>query len=66
MTTKDIHTERPRAPSPWDELIQASTPPHSTDLAHGPALLPKLAPEIEQGSVEYKLKLREPFARLAA
>ena len=55
----DIHSESPRAPSPWDDLIRASTPPFASNLPRSPVILPKLVPEVEEGAVEYKLKLRE-------
>jgi hypothetical protein len=58
----DVTSESPRAPSPWDELLQTSTPPTAITVGT-PPLLPKLVPEVEQGSIEYKLKLCEfmPF-----
>ncbi|KII85545.1 hypothetical protein PLICRDRAFT_126321 [Plicaturopsis crispa FD-325 SS-3] len=52
----ESESESPRVPSPWDSLVDADTPP------------PKLAPEAEEGNVEYKLQLLSPtpdrFARL--
>ncbi|KIP02758.1 hypothetical protein PHLGIDRAFT_41078, partial [Phlebiopsis gigantea 11061_1 CR5-6] len=59
-----------RAPSPWDGFL--STPPSEAGSLESQKVLrngvPKLAPEIEEGNVEYKLKLTDispaRFARL--
>ncbi|KAI0827217.1 hypothetical protein BC628DRAFT_1371471 [Trametes gibbosa] len=62
-------SESPRVPSPWDLFLPS--PPDGTPPQPGPALhngIPKLVPEVEEGNVEYKLKLTNisnaRFARL--
>jgi hypothetical protein len=63
----------PRAASPWDSLLHSSplsardTPAASGTLLAvkslqdevDPSRIPKLVPEMEEGNVEYKLKLRK-------
>lgn len=63
----ESESESPRVPSPWDLVLA----PASVDkLYHrqDELLLPKLAAEVEEGNVEYKLHLMNPsstrFARL--
>lgn len=63
----------PRSASPWDSLLH-SIPLSARDASvasgtllavdeiqdgDGPSRIPKLVPEMEEGNVEYKLKLRE-------
>ncbi|KAH9855545.1 hypothetical protein C2E23DRAFT_813720 [Lenzites betulinus] len=62
-------SESPRVPSPWDPFLPS--PPDGTPPQPGPPLhngIPKLVPEVEEGNVEYKLKLTNisnaRFARL--
>lgn len=67
-------SESPRVPSPWDSLISTSpspSPPNSSQFTHSLSsvqLIPRLAPEADEGNVEYKLQLLAPsparFARL--
>ncbi|KAI0718449.1 hypothetical protein C8T65DRAFT_725840 [Cerioporus squamosus] len=63
-------SESPRVPSPWDPFLPSppngsSASPQSTPLHNG---IPKLVPEVEEGNIEYKLKLTNisnaRFARL--
>jgi len=63
----ESESESPRVPSPWDVVLAAA----SVDKLHyhqDELLLPKLAAEVEEGNVEYKLHLINPsparFARL--
>jgi len=63
----ESESESPRVPSPWDVVLA----PASVDKLHyrqDELLLPKLAAEVEEGNVEYKLHLINPssarFARL--
>ncbi|KAF8483447.1 hypothetical protein DFH94DRAFT_721830 [Russula ochroleuca] len=63
----ESESESPRVPSPWDSVVT----PASVDKLHyrqDELLLPKLAAEVEEGNVEYKLHLINPsssrFARL--
>ncbi|KAF9043067.1 hypothetical protein BJ165DRAFT_1612256 [Panaeolus papilionaceus] len=74
----EAESESPRVPSPWDSLIESSSPPSpgsvqaqsqprtSSPLAK--ELIPRLVPESDDGNVEYKLQLLNPsparFARL--
>jgi len=67
----ESESESPRSGSPWDSLVSETATPFSADegLAKLTSLnVPKLVPEVEQGNVEYKLKLVNPsserFARL--
>ncbi|KAI0084994.1 hypothetical protein BDY19DRAFT_897499 [Irpex rosettiformis] len=70
MFEEDCLSDSPRASSPWD-LFLPSPPSKSSALEsrkkphHG---IPKLVPEVEEGNVEYKLKLTDitpaRFARL--
>ncbi|KAI0353302.1 hypothetical protein OH77DRAFT_1427332 [Trametes cingulata] len=62
-------SESPRVPSPWDPFLPS--PPDGTPPTPAAALhngIPKLVPEVEEGNVEYKLKLTNistaRFARL--
>ncbi|KAI0674037.1 hypothetical protein C8Q78DRAFT_1012451 [Trametes maxima] len=62
-------SESPRVPSPWDPFLPS--PPNNTPPllpASSPNGVPKLVPEVEEGNVEYKLKLTNishtRFARL--
>ncbi|KAL7284364.1 hypothetical protein PYCCODRAFT_1357818 [Trametes coccinea BRFM310] len=62
-------SESPRVPSPWDPFLPS--PPNGTPPQANPTLhdgIPKLVPEVEEGNVEYKLKLTNisnaRFARL--
>ncbi|KAI0646035.1 hypothetical protein C8Q79DRAFT_641790 [Trametes meyenii] len=62
-------SESPRVPSPWDPFLPS--PPDNTPPllpASLPNGVPKLVPEVEEGNVEYKLKLTNisntRFARL--
>ncbi|KAI9058093.1 hypothetical protein FKP32DRAFT_1606993 [Trametes sanguinea] len=62
-------SESPRVPSPWDPFLPS--PPNGTPPQPNPTLhngIPKLVPEVEEGNVEYKLKLTNisnaRFARL--
>ncbi|CDO77344.1 hypothetical protein BN946_scf184786.g5 [Trametes cinnabarina] len=62
-------SESPRVPSPWDPFLPS--PPSGTSPQANPVLhdgIPKLVPEVEEGNVEYKLKLTNitnaRFARL--
>jgi len=58
-------SESPRTGSPWDGLLSRSDPTSPTEensLARSPKVIPKLVPEIEQGNVEYKLRLLNPTA----
>ncbi|EPQ51616.1 hypothetical protein GLOTRDRAFT_140992 [Gloeophyllum trabeum ATCC 11539] len=62
-------SESPRVPSPWDPFISASPSPCSLESnASQNFKIKKLAPEAEDGNVEYKLQLLSPsparFARL--
>jgi hypothetical protein len=55
-------SESPRAPSPWNNLVVTppSSSPHLKAITGGElARIPKLVPEVEEGNVEYKLKLCE-------
>ncbi|KAJ8488077.1 hypothetical protein ONZ51_g3776 [Trametes cubensis] len=65
----ELESESPRVPSPWDPFLPS--PPNGTPPQSNPALhngIPKLVPEVEEGNVEYKLKLTNitnaRFARL--
>ncbi|KAI0759417.1 hypothetical protein BD413DRAFT_597644 [Trametes elegans] len=62
-------SESPRVPSPWDPFLPSppsGTPPAAPASLHNG--IPKLVPEVEEGNVEYKLKLTNisdaRFARL--
>ncbi|KAH9896564.1 hypothetical protein C8Q73DRAFT_642827 [Cubamyces lactineus] len=62
-------SESPRVPSPWDPFLPSppnGTPPQPNSILHNG--IPKLVPEVEEGNVEYKLKLTNitnaRFARL--
>ncbi|EIN05512.1 hypothetical protein PUNSTDRAFT_122395 [Punctularia strigosozonata HHB-11173 SS5] len=64
-------SESPRAPSPWNNLVATppASSPHLKAITGGELTrIPKLIPEVEEGNVEYKLKLLNPtaarFARL--
>ncbi|KAI0300128.1 hypothetical protein B0F90DRAFT_1668438 [Multifurca ochricompacta] len=63
----ESESESPRVPSPWD-LILSPSPANKVYHRQGKILLPELAPEVEEGNVEYKLHLVNPsparFARL--
>jgi len=48
-------SESPRVPSPWDPFLP--TPPSAASSLGKCSGIPKLAPEVEEGNVEYKLKL---------
>ncbi|THH22515.1 hypothetical protein EUX98_g8178 [Antrodiella citrinella] len=48
-------SESPRVPSPWDPFLP--TPPSVSSSLGKYADIPKLTPEVEEGNVEYKLKL---------
>ncbi|KAI0746428.1 hypothetical protein C8Q80DRAFT_1175003 [Daedaleopsis nitida] len=63
-------SESPRVPSPWDPFLpsppnRAASPQSVPSLHNG---IPKLVPEVEEGNIEYKLKLTHisntRFARL--
>ncbi|KAI0635444.1 hypothetical protein C8Q77DRAFT_1217265 [Trametes polyzona] len=62
-------SESPRVPSPWDPFLPSppnGSPPQASPVLHNG--IPKLVPEVEEGNVEYKLKLTNisnaRFARL--
>jgi len=72
-------SESPRVPSPWDPFLASPSSLNVSDLDlssslastpgfQSPLGIPKLVPELQQGNVEYKLKLISPsparFARL--
>ncbi|RPD65161.1 hypothetical protein L226DRAFT_480320 [Lentinus tigrinus ALCF2SS1-7] len=66
----ELESESPRVPSPWDPFLPSppngsSASPQSAPLHNG---IPKLVPEVEEGNIEYKLKLTSisnaRFARL--
>ncbi|KAI9464780.1 hypothetical protein F5148DRAFT_1209628 [Russula earlei] len=63
----ESESESPRVPSPWD-VVLASTSVDKLYYHQDELLLPKLAAEVEEGNVEYKLHLISPstarFARL--
>jgi len=63
----ESESESPRVPSPWD-LVLSSSPPDRAHYRQEELLLPKLAAEVEEGNVEYKLHLINPsptrFVRL--
>lgn len=53
-------SESPRAPSPWNNLVATppASSPHLKAITGGELTrIPKLIPEVEEGNVEYKLKL---------
>ncbi|KZS87411.1 hypothetical protein SISNIDRAFT_460906 [Sistotremastrum niveocremeum HHB9708] len=52
-------SESPRVASPWDPLI---SPPSASPLRSPSPLdnIPKLVPELQDGNIEYKLKLTDP------
>ncbi|KAL4245952.1 hypothetical protein ABKN59_009553 [Abortiporus biennis] len=60
--------ENPRAPSPWDPFLSSPPSGSSTPETRARTGIPKLTPEVEEGNVEYKLKLTNitpaRFARL--
>ncbi|KDQ10707.1 hypothetical protein BOTBODRAFT_177988 [Botryobasidium botryosum FD-172 SS1] len=68
-------SESPRLPSPWEALTPSASPrltPTYNNASYGPAYvdlelnkylaesIPRLTPEVEEGNVEYKLKLINP------
>ncbi|KAH9914185.1 uncharacterized protein BXZ73DRAFT_55093 [Epithele typhae] len=64
-------SESPRVPSPWDPFLPSPptvspSPPFASPALHNG--IPKLVPEVEEGNIEYKLKLTNisngRFARL--
>ncbi|KAN0131717.1 hypothetical protein V8E53_010559 [Lactarius tabidus] len=61
----ESESESPRVPSPWDVVLSSSAP---IDKVHYHQEEPKLAAEVEEGNVEYKLHLINPsptrFVRL--
>lgn len=61
----ESESESPRVPSPWDVVLSSSVP---RDKVHNHQEEPKLAAEVEEGNVEYKLHLINPsptrFVRL--
>ncbi|KAH9912219.1 uncharacterized protein B0H18DRAFT_1055100 [Fomitopsis serialis] len=65
----DLESESSRVPSPWDPFLPSPPSGCSADsLKHIHDGVPKLLPEVEEGNVEYKLKLTHistaRFARL--
>lgn len=70
----EAESESPRTGSPWECFLSSSgaSSPSSRDVASVPkdtlCAVPKLAPEAEEGNVEYKLQLLSPtparFAKL--
>ncbi|TFY57328.1 hypothetical protein EVJ58_g7086 [Rhodofomes roseus] len=66
---RELESESPRVPSPWDPFLPSPPSGCSADsLKHIHDGVPKLVPEVEEGNVEYKLKLTHispaRFARL--
>ncbi|CAL1710744.1 unnamed protein product [Somion occarium] len=68
MLFEEYESESPRVPSPWDPFLPSPPSESSSFQANGKAGIPKLVPEVEEGNVEYKLKLTQispaRFARL--
>ncbi|KAI9438548.1 hypothetical protein H4582DRAFT_179336 [Lactarius indigo] len=64
----ESESESPRVPSPWDRVLSSSAPLDKVHYHQEELLLPKLAAEVEEGNVEYKLHLISPsptrFVRL--
>lgn len=64
----DLESESPRVPSPWDPFIPSSFESSSPEGSYKRTGIPRLVPEVEEGNVEYKLKLTNispaRFARL--
>lgn len=64
----ESESESPRVPSPWDIVLSSSAPLDRARRHQEEPLLPKLAAEVEEGNVEYKLHLINPsptrFVRL--
>jgi hypothetical protein len=80
----DVSHATSRVPSPWDDLMKTtpsstsiSPTPSTLDFSSSSyessdadisRRIPKLVPEVEEGNIEYKLKLLDPtparFARL--
>ncbi|PAV24152.1 GTP binding 2 [Pyrrhoderma noxium] len=65
----ESESESPRTGSPWDGFLSKSDPNSPIiEPTNTPQLLPKLVPEVEEGNVEYKLRLLNPtterFTRL--
>ncbi|KAH8978053.1 hypothetical protein EDB92DRAFT_654533 [Lactarius akahatsu] len=64
----ESESESPRVPSPWDRVLSSSARLDKVHYHQEELLLPKLAAEVEEGNVEYKLHLINPsparFVRL--
>ncbi|TFK87671.1 hypothetical protein K466DRAFT_522029 [Polyporus arcularius HHB13444] len=66
----ELESESPRVPSPWDPFLPSPPNASSASLQSAPLHngIPKLVPEVEEGNIEYKLKLTNisnaRFARL--
>jgi hypothetical protein len=69
-------SESPRLPSPWEALSSPSPSPAARNSPFSEATIegelkkrlvesrPRLVPEVEEGNVEYKLKLINPTVRV--
>ncbi|THH06968.1 hypothetical protein EW145_g3714 [Phellinidium pouzarii] len=67
----ESESESPRTGSPWDSLLSQSDPASPTveaAVTKSPRVVPQLVPEVEEGNIEYKLRLLNPsserFTRL--
>ncbi|KAL5504595.1 hypothetical protein ACEPAH_7258 [Sanghuangporus vaninii] len=65
----ESESESPRTGSPWDGFLSKSDPASpAVEPTRSPRVVPKLVPEVEEGNVEYKLRLLNPsterFTRL--
>ncbi|KAL5483271.1 hypothetical protein ACEPAI_8501 [Sanghuangporus weigelae] len=65
----ESESESPRTGSPWDGFLSKSDPVSpAVEPTRSPRVVPKLVPEVEEGNVEYKLRLLNPsterFTRL--
>ncbi|KAL5521326.1 hypothetical protein ACEPAG_9250 [Sanghuangporus baumii] len=65
----ESESESPRTGSPWDGFLSRSDPASpAVEPTRSPRVVPKLVPEVEEGNVEYKLRLLNPsterFTRL--
>ncbi|KAH9162101.1 hypothetical protein EDB89DRAFT_1956319 [Lactarius sanguifluus] len=56
----ESESESPRVPSPWDRVLSSSVRLDRVHYHQEELLLPKLAAEVEEGNVEYKLHLISP------
>ncbi|EJD08001.1 uncharacterized protein FOMMEDRAFT_144140 [Fomitiporia mediterranea MF3/22] len=65
----ESESESPRTGSPWDGFLVKSDPASpAVEPVRSPRIVPKLVPEVEEGNIEYKLRLLNPsmerFTRL--